>query len=97
MMVGSTLKAKKAPVLATNPAVVSRPAGPGTPTGTFDCTRLPKTNRAPCSWKPSSPVMARPMALKTTFPGPVLRTMTPKSAWSASPEPTRRQSIFFRS
>ena len=57
MIVGSTLKAKSAPVLATKPAAPSSPPpGCGVPTGTVGWTRLPKMKRAPSSVKPSSAV-----------------------------------------
>ena len=98
MIVGSTEKAKKAPVLARNPAVVSRaPFAPAVPTGTLLCTRLPNTKRAPCSWKPSSAEIQFPRVWKNARPTLVLRTINPKPTCSATPLATRRQLIRFRS
>jgi hypothetical protein len=48
MIVGRTLKAKSAPVLAHVSAAVTAPNGPSAgPTGTFGRTRLPKRKLAP--------------------------------------------------
>ena len=91
MIVGSTLKAKYAPVCATIPAVAPSPV-----TGTVDCTRLPNTNRAPFSWKPRSAVIMSPIRWKTNRPTSVLSTITPNTACRPRPEKTRRQLIALR-
>jgi hypothetical protein len=54
----------------------------------------PKIKREPLSEKPMSPVMTIRAASKTCRPGPVLRISRAKSAWSPTPQRTRRQSIF---
>ena len=46
MIVGRTLKARKAPVWATNGGAAH--GAVAHTTGTAESTRLPKTNRAPC-------------------------------------------------
>jgi len=98
MIVGSTLKAKNAPVFATMPSEPSTaPVGSAIPTGTLLCTRLPKMKRAPCSWKPSSAVTRPPSHWKNHCPASVLRTARPKTSCRVSPLATRRQLMRRRS
>ena len=98
MIVGSTPKAKRDPVLATRPALVSRLSfGPGTPTAMVLLMRFPKMKLAPWPLKARRPLTASPTRSKTQRPGVVLRTITPKVAWRRSPIPTRRQDTFQRS
>ena len=77
MMLGSKLKAKKAPVFATWPgmAVKSPCSTVPVPTGTLSRTRLPNTKRAPSTAKPSRTLTHSPTVRKNQRPAAVRSTM----------------------